>query len=318
MKKSESKLAQFLAKGGKNREPKKVKGLGSPAHGAQKGVHFDTGLSDSAYSGSGKEPWGGKYSPDKIKGGISSAGVSVRDARGSDWKGEHEHQAKQKHKKVLEEIRAMPKPKLTKGEMWKAEKDAIDEYMKKSSPLDRLKHHVTGAIERGEKKPVEAQVDRKMKQNKPSTFTEDEIVFRNSRSQSPQGQAVREYFNQFTKDETMKQTKPKQWLIGHVINPVGLRRPKVFDKHGPEFILIDGPDEQTANENAALIAAAPEMLEALESIKERLEAWQDNAREQERICEPSKEAQYRNLVVNYGRLIIEAKRAIAKAKGVLK
>ena len=49
-----------------------------------------------------------------------------------------------------------------------------------------------------------------MKQNNLSTFTEDEIVFRNSRIQSPHGRAVREYLEQFTKDETMKSPSPKE------------------------------------------------------------------------------------------------------------
>lgn len=59
---------------------------------------------------------------------------------------------------------------------------------------------------------------------------------------------------------------PGPWTVGHVINPVQLRRPKVFSKTGPEFFLIDGPDEETAEANARLIAAAPDCLKALELI----------------------------------------------------
>lgn len=57
-----------------------------------------------------------------------------------------------------------------------------------------------------------------MKPNKPSAFTEDEIVFRNSRGQSPQGQAVREYLEQFTKDKTMKPNR-KMKMILHPTDP---------------------------------------------------------------------------------------------------
>lgn len=92
----------------------------------------------------------------------------------------------------------------------------------KNTPLDKLKHHVTGAIERGEKEAVEAVVSKTKQVHTPGPWTE---------------------------------------LRAAMIGPW-----KIQDGSGVEVCKLD-PTNTHNVANARLIAAAPDMLEALKNAE---------------------------------------------------
>jgi len=104
---------------GKDEGAKKGVGASVGKQRHQKGVNYDTGVSDSASKG-------GKYNPENIKGGISTAGMKVRmgDTTG----------AKDKQKSTLADLKAQPKPALTKGKLGKGTPKTDDEESKPLPP----------------------------------------------------------------------------------------------------------------------------------------------------------------------------------------
>lgn len=104
----------------------------------------------------------------------------------------------------------------------------------------------------------------------------------------------------------------------HTSGPWVINKLEVNDTDGNNRLvaMVNGGRIKAESEaNAQLIAAAPEMLEALEEIHERLFAWRDDAQLKLQNCEPRQEAKYQSLIANYGRLIRLSLEAITKARG---
>lgn len=106
---------------------------------------------------------------------------------------------------------------------------------------------------------------------------------------------------------------PGPWQI-HLGSVVADLRP---DPKDPAYDLWNTICDPTNTADAALISSAPELLEALSLIRDRIESWTDSHRIYLKQAESDsiEESRQKNIVRNYVDLLNIMTTAIAKAEG---